>query len=356
MNRVARESSSEPALRRKPSRVNPITTPEELIGNLQTALEVEHSTIPPYLCALYSIRDGAIQEATNLIRSVVMEEMLHMILVANVLNAIGGKPNLKHPGFVPKYPTYLRHSNRSFVVSLEKFSRSSIATFLKIEKPQKPGAPPEPRRYATLGQFYDAIREGLKCVCAGNKNFTGKRSRQVTPDYYYGGGGGAFEVIDLESALRALKVITDQGEGVDHTISDGDRQIFRQENEYAHYFRFNEIYQQRCYKKDDTPKSGPHGPTLPIDWSAVYNMRPNPKMAYYPAGSELWVKTIEFNRTYRSLLATLHAAVNGKPKRLVEAVPLMYELKYKAVSLMKTPCDDSGMTAGPSFEYIPPRV
>ena len=33
-------------------------TLDDLKENLQTAMELEHSTIPPYLCALYSIKEG----------------------------------------------------------------------------------------------------------------------------------------------------------------------------------------------------------------------------------------------------------------------------------------------------------
>lgn len=55
---------------------------------LQKALQIEHSTIPLYLTSLYSIRNQSSFEATVL-RSVVMEEMLHMVQAANALNAIG---------------------------------------------------------------------------------------------------------------------------------------------------------------------------------------------------------------------------------------------------------------------------
>ena len=35
-----------------------INTRESLCRHLQTAIELEHSTLPPYLCALYSIVEG----------------------------------------------------------------------------------------------------------------------------------------------------------------------------------------------------------------------------------------------------------------------------------------------------------
>ena len=36
-----------------------------------------------------------------IIRSVVIEEMLHMALACNLLNAVGGQPEIDRAGFVP---------------------------------------------------------------------------------------------------------------------------------------------------------------------------------------------------------------------------------------------------------------
>jgi hypothetical protein len=334
-----------------------IKTLESLRAHLQTAIELEHATIPPYLCALYSLQDGYNEKSAQIVKSVVLEEMLHMILAANVLNAIGGEPDLTHPRFIPEYPTILPHSSGSFTVSLEKFSKSAIETFLKIEKPARPHSQPEADNYHTIGQFYEAIEIGLKELSRRHRIFTGAPERQVTPEYYYGGGGVVIPVFDqespLEAALEALYEITGQGEGIDHTIFDGDHEIFGEVEEYAHYFRFNEIYEERYYTDYDTPRSGPTGAPLIVDWERVYNMRPNPKMAHYPEGSELWDKTYAFNRTYMGMLGDLHRALNGRPSLLMEGVAHMYDLKYQAVELMKIPLDRDDMTAGPSFEYVP---
>lgn len=62
---------------------HPINTVKELADHLQMALTIELATIPPYLCALYSISDPA-SEPSRLIRGVVIEEMLHMMQVANL--------------------------------------------------------------------------------------------------------------------------------------------------------------------------------------------------------------------------------------------------------------------------------
>lgn len=333
-----------------------ISTPESLREHLQTALEIEHSTIPPYLCALYSIPNGANVTASTLIRSVVMEEMLHMVLVANLLNAIDGKPKVNHKEFVPEYPTYLPHSDKKFVVQLLPFGTDAIETFLKIEMPAPLGAPPQGGDWRTIAQFYAAIREGFEYLCAQRggeqKLFTGDRSKQVDgSSWYYGGGGVPFEVKDLKTALDAIAEITEQGEGYDHTLYDGDNR-FGQVDELAHFFRFNEIRAGRRYQATDTPNGYPTGPALVVDWSARFPMSPNPKAKDYVNQPEIHQLMTEFNRAYTALLFVLHNAFNGQPDVLLQAVPVMYDMKYRAQTLMAIPSGrGDGTTVGPSFEY-----
>lgn len=333
---------------------NRIKTLEGLKRHLQTAVELELSTIPPYLCALYSIKDGSNQESAQIIKSVVMEEMLHMVLAANVLNAIGGEPKV----LVPTYPTYLPHSDNAFLVNLEKFSPATIDTFLKIEKPAKKDAPPEANRYETIGQFYEAIEVALKEFSSEKNIFTGDFARQITPDYYYGGGGrilaidGSNQQKALDTALEAIQEIVGQGEGIDHTIFDGDHQLFGEEIEYAHYFRFNEIKEGRYYRYCDTPKTGPTGKELKVDWTQVHNMQSNPKMENYPKGSEIRKKSHAFNQAYSNLINNIRLAFNGQPRLLLKSVVGMYDLKYQAIELMNVPINDQGEMAGPPFEYL----
>jgi hypothetical protein len=332
-----------------------IRTLGSLRAHLQTAIELEHSTIPPYLCALYSIREGTNAGAAAVIRSVVMEEMLHMALASNVLNAIGGSPAIDHPRFVPNYPGYMPHSRDSFLIGLEKFSPSSLETFLKIEMPVKPEAPPQDDRYDTIGQFYAAIEEGLKRLCAGDAGFVKDHSRQVTAEAYYGGGGKLITVTNLDSALAALEQIVDQGEGIQHTILDGDALVHGTAG-YAHYFRFKEIALGRYYARQDAVDDPPSGEPLAVDWDGVYDMQPNPRAGAYPPGSALRRKADAFNQTYSELLHKLHTAFNGEPAALMKAVALMYDLKYLAIELMRIPTGRDGQTAGPPFEYVPRSV
>ena len=74
-------------VRRNPKQVD---NKAKLLGWLQKAIELELATIPPYLVALLSIELQGNREPAELIRSVMIEEMLHLVLVSNVLNAVGG--------------------------------------------------------------------------------------------------------------------------------------------------------------------------------------------------------------------------------------------------------------------------
>jgi Ferritin-like len=331
-----------------------IHTLKSLHEHLQWALELEHSTIPPYLCALYSLHEGSNAGAAQALRAVVMEEMLHMVLVANVLNAVGGEPKVDHPKFVPEYPTTLPHSDGSITLHLQPFSPAALDTFLAIERPKKPHAKPEAHRYHSIGQFYDAIEDGLKRLSrelGESALFSGSALRQVDPTHwYYGGGGAPVLVSDLKSALVALDEIKSQGEGLSHSIFDGDAPL--QPEELAHYFRFEQLRLGRYYQAKDTPRSGPTGPLLPVDWAAVHPMRIDPKAAAYRDQPEVHAALLAFNQAYSSMLRLMHQAFNGQPALLFNAVPAMYTLKYQAIALMKVPSAPGGKeTVGPSFEY-----
>ncbi len=77
-----------------------IRTLDELKEFLHRAMQLEHATIPPYMTALYSIKPGSNQAATQILRVIVVEEMLHLTIAANILNAVGGTPDLASPGAV----------------------------------------------------------------------------------------------------------------------------------------------------------------------------------------------------------------------------------------------------------------
>ena len=330
-------------------------TPDDLRDHLQTAVEIEWSTIPPYLCALWSIPEGSNELAAACIRDVVLEEMLHVTLVCNLLNAIGGSPRFtptdSRPSPAPDYPTHLPHSDDAFIVDVRPFSPEALETFLDIERPAAPKAPPEPDKFHTIGQFYEAVLDALDELSPGI--FTNDLTCQVDSSYYYGGGGEAFAIHDYETAKEALDVIIFQGEGLGGTsIWDPDKSVFGEEEELAHFFRFDELYKERRYVQGDTPSSGPTGDPILIDYAAALPMRPNPKAEDYPAGSDLRALTDECNATYSTLLGQLETAFTGTQSVLIDSVQTMIALRYQAIALMNIPLDDgTGLNAGPAFQW-----
>lgn len=349
---------------------NYITSLDHLHECLLTALKLELSTIPPYLCGLYSIKEGSNIEAAALIRSVVVEEMLHMVLVSNILNAISdpatqkGKKLFDVEAIIADYPTPLPGNIvpsmpkgvPPFQVSLLKFSKEALDEFCTIERPADPDAPMNNNKtFDSIGQFYQAIRYGLLRLNKATEGgiFKGDPSRQITPEHYYGSGGKIIKVTNYKEAEAAIAEIVGQGEGIDGTIK-ADEPMFGENIEYAHYFKFQEINYGRMYSANDTNfempvKSVPTGRSFPISWSSVYNMKPNPKIKDYD-NPQLKEKARDFNRTYVTLLNNINDAVSGNPDLLIKGITVMYDLKYKAIELMNIPLGN-GECAGPTFEY-----
>src|SRR4051794_31650350 len=143
----------------------PALNPQAVRDALQNAVKLEHATIPLYLYGLYSLAQGKNAAITEIIESVVVEEMLHMTLACNVLNALGGSPQIDHPGFIPTYPGPLPGGvEDDLTVALAPFSMTQLETYLTIEQPEDPLQFPtalEAIGPITIGQFYTKISEAI---------------------------------------------------------------------------------------------------------------------------------------------------------------------------------------------------
>lgn len=330
-----------------------IETIDSLHRHLQWAIELEHATLPPYLCALYSLDPARNPDAVELVSSVFVEEMIHLSLAANLLNAVGGEPRLDVPELLPGYPRPLPHG--SMELSLLPFGPEALDMFLRLEKPEAPGAPGEGDHYETIGQFYDAIEEGLRYLCetlGEDKVFSGDQSRQVTAGPFHHTGGVVEKVADLESALAALDEIVEQGEGTSRgEVWDGDHDIFHPDrDEVAHYFRFQELKIGRRYQRGDTPQSGPTGEPVTVDLAGVSPMQPNPHRS---DNAQIRAAQEEFDDSYCTLLYLLEQAFTGEPALIRDATRAMFGLKAETLKLMQLSEDDH-TTAGPTFQYVAP--
>ena len=372
-----------------------IDSREDLQAYLQAAIKLEHSTIPPYLFALYSIQPGKNIDAYNIIRVVVVEEMLHLTLAANLLNSIGGTPDLTGPEFVPDYPGHLNTGETDFEVGLERLSEHAIKTFLKIERPadlpdkkaadagagkmydkilySRPvdlatvrsnvdkkilpavklpddGGSDIHWHFHSIGEFYAAIKAGIEDLCKSmgeDKLFTGDPARQVDPGAYFSGGGQIYVVDNKKTAIDAIDLISDQGEGYDMGVYDNDGDV-------SHYYRFQQLLLGKYYEcapEEDKPNF-PTGPALTVDWEAVYPIKCNPKMVDFNKSEELTVAARSFNKTYKDFLAKLNKTFNGEPALLGPLIKgMMKDLKSAATSLMRNPLPgEDNIHAGPTFQ------
>jgi Ferritin-like len=338
--------------------------PGDLFEMLQCAIKLEHTTLPPYLTAMWSIVDES-NPAYEILETVVYEEMGHMGTVCNLLNAVGGPSPLIHDkDFVPHYPTKLPCDIAPSVIcpnlidwkiSLSRLTPTLVSDiFMIIEYPE--GGPAQvtemaPRgttpaegapKYCTIGEFYDAIRETLIYLVGQNKIKICPDQKQITAlfaGHDENGQNVVKPINSLEDAILSIEHIKEQGEG---TTGTEDAPTFG--CELAHYYRFKQIQVGQLYEQTDSRSWVLSGALF--DFPAVRPMADIPADGYDPATvpKEAAMPIKNFNDNYKQMLALLQLAwekggKGGGQKDLGHATSYMNKLKADAVSLMSIPID-----------------
>ena len=315
-----------------------IRTPAQLREHLALAMRVELSTIPLYLYAMYSIEDSR-SEAARLLMSIVAEEMLHLALAANLLAAVGGRPDFLDPALQPAYPGLLAHHRPHLPLHLAPATVETVrSTFMVIERPGAAGAAPEAESYHSLGQFYAAIESAIERLAETGPLFVvGSETRQLAGHHFYGAvefdaadSGDLVLVTDAASARVAIDVIVHQGEGLgEHRWADPAHQ------ELTHYAKLVRI-------ADGTVPLGP-----------VLQVRTDPRSADYP---HLARRISDLaNGTYRALFHVLDALYRPSDEK-GHLVGLLYQLMTGTLGplarhLTTVPLGD-GTVAAPTFEPV----
>ncbi len=345
------------------------TSAAELLPVVQKVIELEHATIPPYLCGYFTIQQGSNQESADIIRSVVVEEMLHLTIACNLMNALGGKPAIDTPNFVPNYPGELPFGiGDHFKVHLRKCSIDQVRdVFMKIEEPEDPIDVPVMMEAPmavmdidlTIGALYQALSAKLQQLekeaqATGKTIFVGDQARQVVPLQWFRDPREMFAITTIEDAVKAIDVIVDQGEG---TTTDP----FDESGEPSHYYRFEQIVEGKLLVAlpGQKPPYAYGGAPVVLDTSTIFDMDDNPKIANYKEGSFSRRMATQFSYNYTKLLKGLHDTFNGNPEGIDHAMGVMYELRFSALQALETPAEwaDPSNTAskqtGLSFEYTP---
>ena len=330
-------------------------TIDDLRCMLQTAIRLEFSTLPPYLTAFFSIREGCNFEVRDLIRSVVLQEMLHMAQAANLLIALGGRPVINSRCFAPVYPGPLPGGVMpGLIVRLERATREYIRSFfMPIELPSQTHVALNQTMYTnnTIGDFYAAVNMTLNQLYQqyGQSIFCESCTQvewALAPSDT--GGGILYIVNNISTAHEAINQIVTQGEGVgpfDPTVGLGD--------ELAHYYKFEEIVCGNMLVRNTT--SPGHysftGKPIPFDDSGVYPMMDDPCTGKLPPNTNASIYSRVFNEVYLQLLNRIDKTFNGDPEGFGDMISIMWSLKIHAKLLMRSYFNGGSVTAGPAWEY-----
>jgi hypothetical protein len=306
------------------------TNANDLISIFQKALQIEHATIPPYLAALYSLKAGSNKEIHNVIESVVIEEMLHVTICANIIRALGGKVNMTDHQFIPDYPSELPLGIADhLIVGIEKYSPQLVHdVFMKIERPDHPLGEDEEwhdrlgsERHHTLGLLYRLLQKNLKAF--PNEMLPGNKKDQTLSDLFT--TDQLFPITNIHEAVEAIDIIIDQGEGSSHSPLD-------KQKEPGHFYRFAEIYHCRKIKADadECDGFGYHGDEIEYIETDVYPLISNNRFGFMETESDSYRASLEFTNAYAALLEKLEIVFNSDPGGLDEAVHGMRVLKKLA--------------------------
>ncbi|MEU1372226.1 ferritin-like protein [Streptomyces triculaminicus] len=379
-----------------PAPVPPITTLPDLIDHLKAAAQVELSTIPLYLYATYSIKTrgysqwaaGASAQRTMI--GISIEEMLHLTLVRNLLIAVGDTDfRLYDKNVVPTYPSPMLKREPELMLRLRKLSTDQVAnTFMGIELPDQhlkellgDIAP-----YDSLGEFYARIEQGIRNLSPTGAIDWTKAKKDLWKFHYHrgywnqnGGSDQPLVIVDENSALQAMQIIVDQGEGApgdDHRLPDP---IVRTDDyppeqigkwQASHFAKFSDIAKGLDGIGVIVDDNGKQKYTID-DSEVIWPLLDDPKLATVDADQPV-KDLMEFsNAVYCYVLALLdtiyrtpmEAMDPGNKQPFTDSTRYAYERGFVAVMqgvlypvadlLVRTPLKASDVTthAGPPFEF-----
>jgi len=322
-----------------------------LKGALQCALELELSTLPPYLCGQWALEDQG-SDAAKLIGSVTQDEMSHLGLVCNLLGATGQQPqiftgydSIIYPGPLPGGvrpkcdPNFFPvDPNFQVVLGFEKYS-DFVRMAMQIEYPEDPVPRPllagAAETFPSIGEFYDAVLQALQ---DNDGKFPYQTDKQLEND-----NPNVFVIDGLLKATTAVSTIQKQGEGSPRfPFADPERK------ELAHFYVFGELFYGKRYVFDDKTQTGDWSGD-PVQIPGVRPMTPVPPGGYPmtpPAG------VLACDTVFTQLLQQLDQAWgNGDPNALADAVGTMFALKKASIDLLQQqiPRPDGGIY-GPQFK------
>jgi CDGSH-type Zn-finger protein/uncharacterized Fe-S cluster protein YjdI len=263
-----------------PTSKTPPPSREQLLYWLHEAAEIEHHLMCCYLYAAFSLKRAdprwspaqaaAVARWRGLITGVALEEMTHLCLVGNLMNALGSPPHMGRPPLPISSGPY----PAGFVIRLGPFCAATVEHFKYLERPghatltDGAGFVPEkqyhrkvpaerlspgPRDYDTVGELYEMLSQSLRaCVTEMGEAalFVGDPRLQVSA--VLAPLPGVCAITDLASAQQALHTIVSQGEGAGT------------EHANSHFLRFSQL-------ADELREMAAADPAFEPAWPAATN-------------------------------------------------------------------------------------
>jgi Ferritin-like len=301
-----------------------------LLRAVQAAIELELSTIPPYLCALWSIIDDTDLAFTH-VRSIVREEMAHMGLMCNLLKALGQTPRIISvaPHYPGPLPGGVRPKVTVYLSGLTKRFLCEVA--MQIEKPEHPLALLAAEEiFTSIGKFYDAISAALSNLHPPLK----VDGQLVAPQI-------RLNVLASEAdALEAIERIKLQGEGTAVLRGTAGALLQVRRDLPREAARRDEARQVRVRRR---PRALPE----PVSHGARAGGWPT------PLPDAVKTALAQFDSAYRTMLQLLEDAwTSGSQDTLADAIGVMVgRLRGPAQTLMQIPFEN-GENYGPDFIII----
>jgi hypothetical protein len=322
---------------------------DDAIAMLQTAAGIEFGTLPPYLYAKFSILPETNPAAMDRLGMIVGQEMIHLCLVCNIINALGGTPQLK----APVYPCTLGDvgppGGDPLTIRLLPFGPDAMAQGMAIEEPEE--VPPfevvellmAPGGAMTIGQYYALVDSFLATLPA---SAWVPDNNQITDNQFF--AGQLFAVNGYTDAHLAIQQIVSEGEGARDDPLDF-------QNELAHYYRVGEIFYDKVLTRIPEAPGYRWGPEpLGVDWCAAYPAIPDPGSHDFSKDSAAaQAAQAACNLAYSGMIDALRKAVQGEAGQLGAAVRKMFELRMAAMAALQVPLADGKSVAGPAFLYSP---
>lgn len=345
-----------------------------LIHLLTEAAEIEHNLLCSYLYAAFSLKtageglaeaeERAVDTWGEVILSVAIEEMGHLVLVNNLLLALGGDAHFDRANF-PVPPGY---HPAEFVIRLTPFTQETLQHFIFLERPEDapvregegfaekkprlkrtptPGhLTPSTPDYQTIGEFYAEIREEIAALGAN----PGLKAL-VEP---LGEGQVGPEIIDLpgvniirtpDDAIAALDAIVEQGEGGPAARDDN------------HFARFNAIAAEWATLDKANPEFRPahdcaHDPVMRRPEKGLKRVW----ITHAPAAERLDLGNAVYALTLTMLAQAWAPSLATAPRkaRIDAALALMHALGTIGRALARLPARD-GKAGNAGLSFAVPR-